>query len=101
MEIDTAKDIYRNATLEKVALLRILFAHKQRDEDNLRIWDDRLLVRLPVLLLHPSLYNGTNMIQEMKDVLGEMRSSSANLDITSNAIGGRLDGAFTPVRGAH
>ena len=42
--LDTAKDIYRNATVEKIALIRFLMAREKTTDQNLRIWEHHLQV---------------------------------------------------------
>ena len=42
--IDTARDIYKNATLEKTALIRLLISREKATEKIIASWDHRLIV---------------------------------------------------------
>lgn len=42
-DIDTARDIYKNATLEKAILLRFLISREKDTERFIRTWDSRLM----------------------------------------------------------
>ncbi|KAI0047693.1 hypothetical protein FA95DRAFT_1492199, partial [Auriscalpium vulgare] len=53
-EQDTARELYRNATLEKVALLRYMNYHLQHDQEMVLHWNTLLSVRLACLHI---LYN--------------------------------------------
>jgi predicted membrane-bound dolichyl-phosphate-mannose-protein mannosyltransferase len=45
-QLDTAKDIYKNATLEKIALLRFLLVREKSAATNMHAWENHLTVSL-------------------------------------------------------
>jgi hypothetical protein len=47
---DLARDIYKNATLEKIAFIRIFSERGQREAESSRIWEESLLVSLACFL---------------------------------------------------
>jgi hypothetical protein len=49
-ETDLAKDIYKNATLEKIAFIRIFGERNQREVENSRIRENNFLVSLAYFL---------------------------------------------------
>lgn len=43
--LDTARDVYKNATLEKIELIRALLEREKASADHLQTWNVRLSVR--------------------------------------------------------
>jgi len=80
---DTARDIYRNATLEKTAFLRFLIAREKALHSNIQIWETQLAVRV---CSGPSI-----------NLLMERRPESARFDIGTPDGCGRYRNQYSSV----
>lgn len=95
--LDTAKSIYHNATIEKVALLRHLAAGEKRSEINLQRFDHALEVRPIDVCLYEHYENSQSGIQDMRQVVEEMHVSSVAIENKSHDIFRRLQGGLDNV----
>ncbi|KAJ7749314.1 hypothetical protein DFH07DRAFT_829281 [Mycena maculata] len=76
-DIDTAKDIYKNSTMESMALIRLILAREQADVIGKRRWDVQL--------------------SELEDVAGRLRGMSDMMDVVISAATPRLQTELTAV----
>ncbi|KAJ7600788.1 hypothetical protein C8J56DRAFT_769131, partial [Mycena floridula] len=71
-DIDAARELYRNATLEKISLLQLL-VHREKTEG--AAWTQRLAVSV----IHVGLHLCLTCNQELQDVASHIRSVSTNV----------------------
>jgi hypothetical protein len=88
--IDTARDIYKNATLEQAVLLRLLISREKDTEKFIRGWESRLMVcdfNLPsyyYIVKFPS-------FQEFQQAVLQLQSASAGISTMNAKAYSRLE----------
>ncbi|KAJ7138514.1 hypothetical protein C8R43DRAFT_606360 [Mycena crocata] len=76
-DIDTAKDIYKNSTLESMTLIRLILAREQADVAGKKRWDTQ--------------------ISELEDVSKRLIAMSSQMDVALNAATPRLETELTMI----